>query len=249
MRPEEVKHLLARVAGGEISADEAFARLAYSPVDDLGFAQLDLHREMRQGVPEAIYAEGKTAEEVVTIAQRLLDKTTGPVIATRVPPATAIALDSTFASAQVHERARLVVLRGSDQSLGRAAVVAAGTSDLPVAEEAAVTGEALGIDVERIVDVGVAGVHRLLNVQDSLAEAEVVIVVAGMEGALASLVGGLVAAPVVAVPTSVGYGASFQGLAALLAMLTSCAAGIAVTNIDNGFGAAVFAAKVLGRSR
>jgi len=246
MRPDEVKDLLMRVAAGELSADKAFSLLAYSPVENLGFAQLDLHRELRQGVPEAIYAEGKTVDEVVTIAERLLDKTTGPVIATRVPRETAAALDSAFPTAQVHDRARVVVLRAAHGSLGRAAVVAAGTSDQPVAEEAAVTGEALGVEIERIVDVGVAGVHRLLNVQDVLAEAKVVIVVAGMEGALASLVGGLVAAPVVAVPTSVGYGASFEGLAALLAMLNSCAAGITVTNIDNGFGAGVFAAKVLG---
>ena len=245
MRPEEVKALLTKVADGDLSADEAFAALAYSPVEDLGFAQLDIHRELRQGIPEAIYAEGKRADEVVTIAQRLLDKTTGPVIATRVPPETADALRSSFATAEIHDRARLVVLRKATRSLGKVAVVAAGTSDLPVAEEAAVTAEALGAEVDRIVDVGVAGVHRLLNVQDDLAGASVVIVVAGMEGALASLVGGLVAAPVVAVPTSVGYGASFEGLAALLAMLNSCAAGITVTNIDNGFGAAVFAAKVL----
>ena len=245
MRPEEVKELLTRVADGDLSADEAYSLLAYSPVEDLGFAQLDVHRELRQGIPEAIYAEGKTVEEVVTIAQRLLDKTTGPVIATRVPPETAAALDSSFVTAQLHERARVVVLRPATERIGKSAVVAAGTSDLPVAEEAAVTAEALGIEVDRIVDVGVAGVHRLLNVQSDLADSGVVIVVAGMEGALASLVGGLVAAPVVAVPTSVGYGASFEGLAALLAMLNSCAAGITVTNIDNGFGAAVFAAKVL----
>jgi pyridinium-3,5-biscarboxylic acid mononucleotide synthase len=171
------------------------------------------------------------------------------VIATRVPPETAAALDSSFATAQVHERARLVVLRSATEQIGTALVIAAGTSDLPVAEEATATGQALGAEVRQIVDVGVAGVHRLLNVQSELGDAGVVIVVAGMEGALASLVGGLVAAPVVAVPTSVGYGASFEGLAALLAMLNSCATGITVTNIDNGFGAAVFAAKVLRRSR
>lgn len=249
MRPEEVKDLLNRVADGALSTEEAFSLLAHSPVEDLGFAQLDIHRELRQGIPEAIYAEGKTTEQVVAIAQRLLDKTTGPVIATRVAPDTAAALERSFATALVHEQARVVVLRSEVEPIGKAAVVAAGTSDLPVAEEAAVTAAALGAEVERIIDVGVAGIHRLLNVQDALAGAGVVIVVAGMEGALASLVGGLVAAPVVAVPTSVGYGASFQGLAALLAMLNSCAAGVTVTNIDNGFGAAVFAAKVLRAQR
>lgn len=245
MRPEEVKDLLRRVADGDVSTEQAFALLARSPVDDLGFAQLDLHRELRQGIPEAIYAEGKTTEEVLTIAQRLLDKTEGPVIATRVPDDAARELARAFPGVQVHERARVVVLRASPTQLGTIAVVAAGTSDLAVAEEAEVTATALGAEVRRIVDVGVAGVHRVLNVQDQLVDARVVIVVAGMEGALASLVGGLVAAPVVAVPTSVGYGASFEGLAALLAMLNSCAAGITVTNIDNGFGAAVFAVKVL----
>lgn len=248
MRPEEVKELLEKVRSGEVAPDTAMKQLRQLPVADLGFAQVDLHRELRQGVPEAIYAEGKTTEQVVSIAARLMDATTGPVIATRASSEVAAALRDKWATAQYHPTARIVVLRAETRPLdGNVAVVSAGTSDLPVAEEAAVTADALGAPVSRVTDVGVAGVHRVLNVQDNLHEAAVVIVVAGMEGALASLVGGITSAPVVAVPTSVGYGASFEGLAALLAMLNSCAAGVAVMNIDNGFGAACFALRLLRR--
>ncbi|HVL64849.1 MAG TPA: nickel pincer cofactor biosynthesis protein LarB [Actinomycetota bacterium] len=248
MRPEEVKDLLTRLGDGSVSIDDAVRDLARLPVEDLGFARLDTHRELRQGVGEAIYAEGKMAAEVVAIAGRLLERTTGPVLATRTPPETAAALLEVFPDAVHHDRARLVVLRAEpEQTLGRVAVVAAGTSDLPVADEAAATAEALGCAIDRITDVGVAGVHRVLGVQDRLRDADVVVVVAGMEGALASLVGGIAPGPVVAVPTSVGYGSSFEGLAALLAMLNSCAAGVAVVNIDNGFGAATFAARLLRR--
>ena len=246
MRPEEVRDLLERVRAGEVAPDDALSSLRQLPVGDLGFAQLDAHRELRQGLPEAIYAEGKTAQQVVSIAAHLLDATTGPVLATRASSEVAVALHDKWSSAQYHPNARLVVLRAESRPLqGRVAVVSAGTSDLPVAEEAAVTAESLGIPVSRLTDVGVAGLHRILNAQTELHEADVVIVVAGMEGALASLVGGITAAPVVAVPTSVGYGASFEGLAALLAMLNSCAAGVAVMNIDNGFGAACFALRLL----
>ena len=246
MRPEEVRDLLERVRSGEVAPGEALKRLRQLPVEDVGFAQLDAHRELRQGLPEAIYAEGKTTEQVVSIAARLLDATTGPVIATRASPDIAGALHDKWETAQYHPTARIVVLRSESRPLdGRVAVVSAGTSDLPVAEEAAVTAETLGAPVARVTDVGVAGLHRILNAQTDLHEADVVIVVAGMEGALASIVGGITPAPVVAVPTSVGYGASFEGLAALLAMLNSCAAGVAVMNIDNGFGAACFALRVL----
>lgn len=246
MRPDEVRDLLNSVAEGSLDPEQAFRLLRHVPVEDLGFAQLDTHRETRQGFPEAIFAEGKTAAQTVAIAQRLLETTSSPVIATRVPEETAAALLEVFPDARNHQVARVVALR-SEQSagLGLVTVVSAGTSDLPVAEEASVVAESLGLKVDRIADVGVAGVHRVLAVQDSLQTSDVVIVVAGMEGALASLVGGITGAPVVAVPTSVGYGASFEGLAALLAMLNSCAAGIAVMNIDNGFGAALFAARVL----
>lgn len=230
-----------------MTVDAALATLRRSPAtEDLGFARLDIHRELRQGAAEAIYAEGKTATEVVDIAARLLDKTTSAVLATRCPPETAAGLLREFPSAEHHERARLVVLRKAPETgIGKVTVISAGTSDLPVADEAAATADALGAMVERVTDVGVAGVHRVLEVQDELHEADVLIVVAGMEGALASLVGGIASGPVVAVPTSVGYGASFEGLAALLAMLNSCAAGVVVTNIDNGFGAAMFAARIL----
>jgi pyridinium-3,5-biscarboxylic acid mononucleotide synthase len=254
MRPEEVKELLERLREGAATVDEAFAALRRLPVDDLGFARLDTHRELRQGVGEAIFAEGKTPEQTVAIARRLLEGTTAPVLVTRAPPPTVSALLQEWPEAQHFDSARLVVLRserpqGLHEPLGCVAVVSAGTSDLPVAEEAAGTAEALGAEVRRVSDVGVAGLHRLLDAQDDLHAADAVIVVAGMEGALASLVGGLVSSPVIAVPTSIGYGASFEGLAALLAMLNSCAAGVAVFNIDNGFGAATFAIRMLRKQR
>ena len=247
MRPEELTALLENVRRGETSVEAAVDRLRHVPVQDLGFAQIDTHRELRQGMPEAIYAESKPPEQVVEIAARMLETTTGAVVATRVPDAAAQKLVATFPDAVHHAVPRLTVLRPAPRTepLGTATVACAGTSDLPVAEEAAVTAEAMGIEVDRITDVGVAGVHRVLAVQDRLAHTDVVIVVAGMEGALASLVGGITPAPVIAVPTSIGYGAAFDGLAALLGMLTSCAAGIAVMNIDNGFGAASFATRLL----
>ena len=218
-----------------MSVEEAVRLLRRLPFDDIDFARPDTHRELRQGFAEAIYAESKTADQVVAIAHRLLEATSGPVLVTRVPTETAAALAEVFPDSSHHEVARIVVLRAGErrpQDLGLVAVVSAGTSDLPVAAEAIVVAETLGARVESLTDVGVAGLHRLLTHQDLLHEADVVIVVAGMEGALASLVGGISPAPVVAVPTSVGYGSSFEGLAALLAMLNSCAAGLAVTNID-----------------
>ena len=247
MRPEEVKALLDDMKQGTATVDDALRALRRSPIEDLGFAQLDTHRALRQGIPEAIYAEGKTTEQVVAIARRLMEATTSTVLATRASDETAEALIDEFPEAVHHPIARLVVVRAQTTSsvTGTITVVSAGTSDLPIAEEAAITAGSLGASVERINDVGVAGIHRLLAVEDRLHESDVIIVVAGMEGALASLVGGITAAPVVAVPTSIGYGASFEGLAALLAMLNSCAAGVAVMNIDNGFGAAVFALRLL----
>jgi pyridinium-3,5-biscarboxylic acid mononucleotide synthase len=246
MRPEEVRALLTDMAEGNATVEEALRALQRLPVEDLDFARLDVHRELRQGLPEAIYAEGKTSGQVLAIAARLLETTSAPVLATRVPPDTAVELRREFPSAVHHERARLVVLRGEEGTeLGKVTIVSAGTSDIPVAEEATFVARALGSETEQIVDIGVAGLHRLLSVQDRLLEADVVIVVAGMEGALASLVGGIAPAPVIAVPTSVGYGSSFEGIAALLAMLNSCAAGITVVNIDNGFGAAVAATRML----
>ena len=248
MLPEEVEALLIGVRDGALTVPDALKRLRYLPVDDLGFAKLDTHREFRQGLAEAIYAAGKSPGQVVDIGRRLLEQTGAPVIATRAPPETAALLTETFPGATHHEIARLVVLRGSNSQAsprGLVGVISAGTSDLPVAEEASITAETFGAKVERVQDAGVAGLHRILGVQDLLHDSDAIIVLAGMEGALASLVGGISSAPVVAVPTSVGYGASFEGLAALLAMLNSCAAGVAVMNIDNGFGAAMFALRVL----
>lgn len=246
MRPDEVKVLLRGIETGSTSVEEAYRVLSALPVEDIDIARIDTHRELRQGMPEAIYAEGKTTAQVANIATVLLDKNRGPVIATRVSPDMAVALRERFPASEHHSDARLVVFRREPGGgLGRVAIVTAGTSDRAVAEEAAVVAEVAGADVIRINDVGVAGLHRLLAEQDRMQQAEVIVVVAGMEGALASLVGGMTAAPVVAVPTSVGYGASFEGLAALLAMLNSCAAGVAVMNIDNGFGAAMFALRLL----
>ncbi|MGH2729671.1 MAG: nickel pincer cofactor biosynthesis protein LarB [Actinomycetota bacterium] len=248
MRPEEVKDLLTGMRDGTTTVEDAFRALRNISYDDIGIARLDTHRELRQGLPEAIYAEHKTPGEVVAIAERLLERSAGPVLATRVTPETVDALQTRWPEAAHHSAARLVVLRADvarRAELGTVAVVSGGTADGPIADEAFFTSQALGLATERIADVGIAGVHRVLAVQDRLHDAACVIVVAGMEGALASLVGGITAAPVVAVPTSVGYGASFEGLAALLAMLNSCAAGVVVTNIDNGFGAAVFALRML----
>ena len=252
MRREELKDLLAGVVDGSVTPDEAVARLQRLPLQDLGFARVDTHRELRQGMPEAIYAEHKTPEQVVAIAETLLEETTSAVIATRVTPGIAERLLERWPDAAYAADARLVVLRSAaDEAAppGTIAVVSAGTSDRPVAQEAALVAEAMGIKVERVEDVGVAGLHRVLAQEDVLRTSDVVIVVAGMEGALPSLVGGLTPAPVIAVPTSVGYGASFGGMAALLGMLNSCAAGLVVTNIDNGFGAAMAALRHLNRGR
>lgn len=252
MRPDDVESLLRGVEDGTTSIDDALLSLRRLPTEDLGFAKLDIHRELRQGLPEAIFAEGKTREQVLAIAAKLLETTDSPVLATRCPSDTAEALLAEHPDAIHHPVARLVVLRGeepasAETATGTVTVVCAGTSDIPVAEEAVHTARSLGAWAHQITDVGVAGLHRILEIQDRLHDSDVVIVVAGMEGALASIVGGISSAPVVAVPTSVGYGASFEGLAALLTMLNSCAAGVVVTNIDNGFGAAVFAHRLLGK--
>jgi NCAIR mutase (PurE)-related protein len=246
MQPDEVKVLLRGVESGTTTVEEAVRALSALPVDDIDLAQVDVHRELRQGIAEAIYAEGKTGEEVARIATVLLEKNSGPVLATRVPAEMASYLTNAFSGAVHHTAARVVAFRSASKTTsGKVAIVSAGTSDGAVAEEAAVVVGCCGGQVERVNDVGVAGLHRLLRAQDRLHAADVVIVVAGMEGALASLVGGITASPVIAVPTSVGYGSSFEGLAALLAMLNSCAAGVAVMNIDNGFGAAMFALRLL----
>ncbi len=240
------KKLLADVQAGRLSVDEAAAGLGSLGYEDLGFAKVDHGREARKGFPEVIFGEGKTAEQVARLAEVVLARS-DRLLATRVSRAAAAAVTVVAPDAVYHETARVVTVdrRAETRTAGGlVAVASAGTSDAPVAEEAAVTAELMGCEVSRLADVGVAGIHRLLDKLDTLREARVVVAVAGMEGALPSVIGGLVSAPVIAVPTSVGYGASFGGLAALLAMLNSCAPGVAVVNIDNGFGAGYMAAAI-----
>jgi len=245
--PAQLAALLHDVAEGRVAPETAVDRLRHFPFEELPFARVDHHRVLRQGHPEVVFCEGKTAEQVVAIAQSLV-AAGGGFLGTRANEAVATALRVQFPGMQWNPLGRTVYLppeTGTVRKTGTILVVTAGTSDLSVAEEAAVTAEAFGHGVVRLPDVGVAGLHRLLSANDRLQEADVVIVVAGMEGALPSVVGGLVRVPVIAVPTSVGYGASFGGLAALLAMLNSCAAGVTVVNIDNGFGAAAAASRIL----
>lgn len=247
MRRERVRDLLSQVAAGSLAVERALESLALEPTESLGFATIDHHRALRQGFPEVIYGEGKTPEQIVAIAQRIAERGDG-VLVTRLADAAAEALRDALPGVEINALARTALLRSAAAVAPAKAsllVVTAGTSDLPVAEEAAVTADALACRLERLTDVGVAGIHRLLARRQTLEEAGVVIVVAGMDGALASVVGGLVRVPVIAVPTSVGYGASFGGVAPLLTMLNSCAAGVTVVNIDNGFGAAVAAARIL----
>jgi hypothetical protein len=235
--PERLRALLDAVAAGRMSADDAQARLRDLPYADLGFAKVDLHRALRAGGAEAVYCPGKTPAQVVAILQRLIADHVN-VLATRAEEPVAAALAAAGVPHVWHPLARLVVARPEPrEGVGLIVVAAAGTADLPVAEEAALVAEALGNRVERVWDCGVAGLHRLLAHRELFAEANVIVAVAGMEGALPSVIGGLVDRPVIAVPTSVGYGASLNGLAALLAMLNSCAPGVSVVNIDNGYGA------------
>lgn len=246
MNEPDLRALLEQVATGGVSADEAVERLRLLPFEDLGFAKLDHHRALRTGFPEVIYCESKTPEQVATIAERL--RQFAPcVLATRASQAAFAAVQKRCPEAHYNEPARVITLGQPGpcpEGCPSVLVITAGTSDIAVAEEAALVAEAASVPVKRLFDVGVAGIHRLLGHQQLLHEAGVLIVVAGMEGALASVVGGLVSKPVIAVPTSVGYGASFGGVAALLAMLNSCASGMAVVNIDNGFGAGYLAAMI-----
>lgn len=238
-----LRRLLDDVRAGVLSADEAVAQLRRLPFADLGFARVDHHRALRQGLPESVYGPGKTPEQCAEIVAELLAEPGGPVILSRADEAQAAAAMARNAGAV--RTGRTLVWRVQPARPGRVVVLTAGTADLPVAEECVAVLAAFGLAAVLVADVGVAGVHRLLMTADELAEADVVIVVAGMEGALASLVGGMVAAPVVAVPTSVGYGAALEGVTALLAMLASCAAGITVVGIDNGYGAACAALRIL----
>lgn len=248
MDERSLAELLDEVAAGATPVREALDRLRDLPYEDLGTARIDHHRELRTGLAEAVFAPGKTPREVRDAAAALAAGTSGAVLVTRATAEQAAAVREALPEAAFDERCGLVVAKRADPTArvrGTVAVVTAGTSDLPVAEEAAGTADALGLDVRRVADVGVAGVHRILDRRGDFAAADCVIVVAGMEGALPSVVAGLTPRPVVAVPTSVGYGASFEGLAALLGMLSSCAPGVAVVNIDNGFGAAQVAARIV----
>lgn len=246
MNLRDIRAILDGVSSGELAADDAFERLRRLPVEDLGFAQVDHARALFQGTPEVVLGEGKTVEQVLSICRALHD-VSGSFLVTRATPDVASALQEKFERVEFNELARTCFLPQIDGETvtgnGKILVVCAGTSDLPVAEEAAVVALAMGNEVTRLNDVGVAGIHRILGKREELWNAAVVIVVAGMDGALASVVGGMVAVPVIAVPTSVGYGAAFGGLAALLSMLNSCASGVCVVNIDNGFGAAVAASR------
>jgi NCAIR mutase (PurE)-related protein len=241
---EKIRELLEAVASGTVTADHALTRLRNLPYEDLRFARVDLHRSLRHGVPEAVFCQGKIPEHVVAILRRLAAEHDN-VLATRADASVIAAVLDSGLECRVHADARLIVVKPRPgEGVGLVAVVSAGTADLPVAEEAAVTAEVMGNRVERVHDCGVAGLHRLVPHLDLLAEANAVIAVAGMEGALPSVIAGLVDRPVIAVPTSVGYGASFGGVAALLAMLNSCAPGVSVVNIDNGYGAAAQANQI-----
>lgn len=244
MSPERLQRLLRQVRQGRVTVEDALQRLRSMPFEDIGFASLDHHRSFRQGFPEVVLCEGKTSAQVVAITRSLI-KHRGPFLATRVAPAVARAIRRMDRRARYYPDARVVAIHpASRKLLGHILVITAGTADVPVAEEARVTAEVMGSHVERLYDVGVAGLHRLLGKKDRLFDAKVVVVVAGMDGVLPSVVGGLVDCPVIAVPTSRGYGASFGGLAALLTMLNSCAAGVGVMNIDNGFGAGCLAHRI-----
>lgn len=247
MNADELKKLLERVQSGSVSPDEAVQQLRHMPFEDLGFAKVDHHRRLRVGMPEIIFGQGKAPEHLAEIFARLAEHGTN-VLATRANEDQFLAVQKQVKGAEYRELSRCIVLRQDDHvyGKGRIVVVSAGTSDIPVAEEAVVTAELMGNHVQHVYDVGVAGIHRLMANRGTLADARVVIVVAGMEGALPSVVGGLVGAPVIAVPTSVGYGAAFQGLAALLGMLNSCASNVTVVNIDNGFGAG-YVASIINR--
>jgi hypothetical protein len=246
MDPETLEQLLADLHAGRLSVAEAKTRLEHLPFENLGFAHVDHHRQLRQGFPEVVFAAGKSLEQVAAILSSLTPRAP-QILVTRLDPEMAASLQAAFPAARYHPVARVMTFgldAVSDRGRGLILVISAGTSDVPVAQEAELTARIMGNRVEALYDVGVAGLHRLLAYQEKLGQATVFIVVAGMEGALPSVIGGLVSRPVIAVPTSIGYGASFGGLAALLGMLNSCASGVSVVNIDNGFGAGYVAALI-----
>lgn len=245
MNADNLRLMLENVKNGQVSIEDAVLELKKLPFEDLGFAKIDHHRNIRNGYPEVIYCQGKTTTQIKAIVKKLIEKDNN-IMATRADIEVYNAIMEITEDAVYYEAARIVVVNKRDiiKSEKVIAVVTAGTSDIPVAEEAAITAETMGNKVDRIYDVGVAGIHRLLANTDALLSANVLVVVAGMEGALASVVGGIVDKPVIAVPTSIGYGANFGGLAPLLTMLNSCASGIGVVNIDNGFGAGYLASMI-----
>ena len=237
MDTKHLMSLLEQVQGGQMSTDAAMNQLKKLPFENLGFARIDNHRCVRTGVPEVIYCEGKTIEQTQGIVKNMAQHHSN-ILATRATPEMAQGIKDVIEDSEYHELARIMVIKPRPvEKKGNIAVVTAGTADIPVAEEAAITAETLGNHVNRIYDAGVAGIHRILNVREDLFQANVAVVIAGMEGALCSVVGGLVSCPVIGVPTSIGYGANFGGVSALLCMLNSCASGVSVVNIDNGFGA------------
>jgi NCAIR mutase (PurE)-related protein len=245
MNPQQIRKLLEQVQSKKVSVAAAYDKLKHLPFEDLGFATVDHHRALRRGFPEVVFCLGKTDTQVVKIAETVI-RAGSSLLATRANRKIYTTLKKKFKKVRFNEPARAVYLKqpAKTKGQGQVLVLSAGTSDIPVAEEAALTAEVMANPVQRIYDVGVAGIHRLFAHKEEIDRAAVIIVVAGMEGALASVVGGLSSKPIIAVPTSVGYGASFKGVAALLGMLTSCAAGVAVVNIDNGFGAGYIASLI-----
>ena len=245
MNEAQLRALLEQLREGAVDVDHALAKVRNLPYEDLGYAKVDHHRALRHGMPEVIFGLGKTAGEIIGIAKSLLDRSPN-VLITRITPESAAAVLSTFSEGEHFPRAGAIRFwrDRTIQGRGKITVVCAGTSDIPVAQEARITAEVMGNHVDEIHDIGVAGIHRLMSNRERLAESKVVIVCAGMEGALPSAVGGMVSCPVIAVPTSVGYGASFHGVAALLGMLNSCASNVSVVNIDNGFGAGYVASLI-----
>jgi NCAIR mutase (PurE)-related protein len=247
MDAANLRKLFLEVKKGALSPDDAVARLRHMPFEDLGFAKVDHHRRLRTGMPEIIFSRGKTPQQVAAIFKKLAARGSN-VLATKADPEHFRAVKKVVRKAEYHELGQAILLKQDSTHYGKGtiAVISAGTSDIPVAEEALITADAMGNDVAHVYDVGVAGIHRLLANKAVLDDARVVIVCAGMEGALPSVVGGLVGVPVIAVPTSIGYGAAFKGLAALLGMLNSCASNVSVVNIDNGFGAG-YVASIINR--
>ena len=246
MNEKDIKKILSNVKKGSLSELQAFEDLKTLPFEDLGFANIDHHRSIRRGFPEVIYGKGKTTEQIIKILKNMAAKKC-PILATRINDKKAPKIKKAFPKAKYYPASGALTITSNkieNKGLGTILVVSAGTSDIPVAEEAIVTAKIMGNTVDHVYDIGVAGIHRLMSQKDKIRQANVIVVVAGMEGALPSVVGGLVLRPVIAVPTSTGYGASFGGIAALLGMLNSCSAGVSVVNIDNGFGAGYMASLI-----